>query len=113
MAGPLDALAYNQEPLYQPINMVAGDDLIMTIPLAFDVTAYTFAGGLLDSLGRTLIPLTIVKTQSTPTGILTVSLTGAQTATIPAGAVYFLRWTNATPQVRTFQNGPFNAGLIV
>jgi len=108
MASPLDQVVYNQDAGYLPINLVAGDDLSMQIALPFDITLYTFSGYVQDSFNAPIVPFTIVKTQSTPTGIITATLTGANTLTIPTNATYYIQWTVAGA-VRTFLAGPIVA----
>jgi len=104
MSSPLDAITYNQEAGYLPINLVAGDDLSVSISLPFDITLYTFAGAVLDSFGNQLVSFSV--TNVTPN--VTFTLTGAQTATIPENATYYFQWIMGGV-TRTFLAGPIVA----
>ena len=104
MPSPLDAITYNQEAGYLPVNLVAGDDLSVLAGFTFVTTSYTFSGSVLDSFGTQLVPFTV--TNSTPN--VTFTLTGAQTATIPVGSSYYFQWV-AGGLTRTFLSGPISA----
>lgn len=105
MSDPLSQVTYNQKAGYLPVNLVSGDTLIMTVAIPFDISAYTFSGAIQDQFGVELFAFTVTADQETPTGILTVSATDVQTATIPAGATYYLQWDNSG-DIRTFLAGP-------
>ncbi len=105
MPNPLSQVTYNQEAGYLPINMVAGDSLVMTVAIPFDITDYSFVGAVLDQFGTELFTLTIDPTQLTPTGILTITAGSDDTATIPTGATYYVQWS-LSGDIRTFLAGP-------
>ena len=104
MPSPLDAITYNQEAGYLPINLVAGDDLSVLVTLPFVTTAYTFSGSVLDPFGNALLAFSVVNT--TPN--VTFTLTGVQTATIPINATYYFQWV-VGGVTRTFLSGPIVA----
>jgi len=104
MPSPLDAITYNQEAGYLPVNLVAGDDLSILSVMPFVTTSYTFSGSVLDSFGNQLVSFSV--TNVTPN--VTFTLTGAQTATIPVGATYYFQWV-VGGLTRTFLSGPINA----
>jgi hypothetical protein len=108
VSSPLDAITYNQEAGYLPINLVAGDDLSVSISLPFDITLYTFAGSVLDSFGSVVAPFTVTTPVLTPFGTVVITLTDLQTATIPTGATYYVQWT-VGGLIRTFLSGPIVA----
>ena len=108
MSSPLDAITYNQEAGYLPVNLVVGDDLPISIALPFDITSYTFSGSVLDSLDNLIVNFTVTPGQLTPTGVVVISLTGLQTATIPSGSKYFVQWVTGG-KTRTFLAGPISA----
>ncbi len=111
MVGPLDSITYNQEPGFMPIALVAGDDLPITVSLPFDITSYTFSGNVVDSFGAIVDTFTITKTQLAPIGILSISLTNLETALIPDGATYFIKWA-LSGKIRTFLYGPISAKVL-
>ena len=104
MSSPLDAITYNQEAGYLPVNLVAGDDLSILSVMPFVTTSYTFSGAVLDSFGNQLVSFAV--TNSTPNA--TFTLTAAQTATIPVGSSYYFQWV-VGGLTRTFLSGPISA----
>ena len=108
MSSPLDAITYNQEAGYLPVNLVAGDDLSILISFPFDTTLYTFSGYVQDSFNNNIFPFIINPQQLTPTGSILCTIIGSNTALVPTNSTYFLQWSiNNT--VRTFLAGPMVA----
>ena len=107
MSSPLSQITFNQEAGYLSINLVSGDDLSVVIELPFDITSYTFNGSVIDTFGNVIADFDVTRTQLTPTGIVTATLTGIQTALIIPSCTYYLQWNNVS--VRTFLAGPIVA----
>ena len=104
---PLDIIQYDQSGAYLPIKIMPNDDLPgIVIGIPFVITDYTFDGEIFDYLGSLVTSFTISTTQSTPTGIIKLSLTKVQTAMIPLNATYRVRWTESGT-IRTFLYGTF------
>ena len=111
MACPLSTIAFDQSPGNMPICLVSGDNLPIVIDLPFNISAYTFAGGVVDEFGTSVCDFTFTITTASPTGLIKASLTQLQTALIPSGATYFMKWATTTID-RTFLSGPIIAEVL-